>query len=186
MAVCGAYAIRPYPDRRKFIRFWVRFYPMQKKIAIFSGIRVGRNSIRPTDDYGSGRMSGKTGVFLVRFYPMQKKIAIFPGICVGRNSIRPTDDHGSGRVNEKRGEVFTIQVGCKGIRPTDDHTGGQADEKPTENRVRISRRGGKGGGAWVVRKAGQARFHNYTATVTFAGASQDGTNHRFRSRIHNP
>ena len=99
-------------------------------------------------------MSGKTGVFWVRFYPMQKKIAIFPGICVGRNSIRPTDDHGSGRVNEKKDEVFTIQVGCKGIRPTDDHTGGQADEKPTGNRVRIPRGGGKGGGAWVVRKVG--------------------------------
>ena len=127
---------------------------MQKKIAIFSGIRVGRNSIRPTNDHDSDRMSGKTGVFGVRFYPMQKKIAIFSGICVGRNSIRPTDDHGSGRVNEKKDEVFTIQVGCKGIRPTDDHTGGLAKEKPTENRVRILRGGGKGGGTWVVRKVG--------------------------------
>ena len=85
---------------------------------------------------------------------MQKKIAIFSGIRVGRNSIRLTDDHGSGRVNEKRSEVFTIQVGCKGIRPTDDHTGGLAKEKPTENRVRILRGGGKGSGAWVVRKVG--------------------------------
>ena len=85
---------------------------------------------------------------------MQKKIAIFSGIRVGRNSIRPTDDHGSGRVNEKKDEVFTIQVGCKGIRPTDDHTGGLAKEKLTGNRVRISRRGEKGVGAWVVRKVG--------------------------------
>ena len=57
-------------------------------------------------------------------------------------------------MNEKEDEVFTVQVGCKGIRPTDDHTGGLAKEKPTENRVRISRGGGKGGGAWVVRKVG--------------------------------
>ena len=85
---------------------------------------------------------------------MQKKIAIFSGICVGAHCIRPTDDHGSGRVNEKKDEVFTIQVGCKGIRPTDDHTGGLAEEKSTGNRVRISRGGGKGGGAWVVRKVG--------------------------------
>ena len=85
---------------------------------------------------------------------MQKKIAIFSGIRVGAYYIRPTDGHGSGRVNEKKDEVFTIQVGCKGIRPTDDHTGGLAKEKPTGNRVRISRGGGKGGGAWGVRKVG--------------------------------
>ena len=154
MAACGAYSIRSYPDGRKFIRFWVRFYPMQKKIAIFPGIRVGAYCIRPTNDHDSDRMSGKTGVFGVRFYPEKKKIVIFSGIRVGRNSIRPTDDYGSGRVNEKKDEVFTIQVGGKGIRPTDDHTGGLANEKPTGNRVRISGGGGKGGGAWVVRKVG--------------------------------
>ena len=56
---------------------------MQKKIAIFSGTRVGAYCIRPTNDHGSDRMSGKTGVFGVRFYPEKKKIAIFPGIRVG-------------------------------------------------------------------------------------------------------
>ena len=85
---------------------------------------------------------------------MQKKIAIFSGIRVGRNSIRPTDDYGSGRVNEKRGEVFTVQVGRNNIRPTNGHASGRVNKKPTENRVRISRGGGKGGGAWVVRKVG--------------------------------
>ena len=113
---------------------------MQKKIANFPGIRVGAYCIRPTDDHGSGRVN-------------EKKDEVFT-IQVGRKGIRPTDDHGSGRVNEKRGEVFTIQVGCKDIRPTDDHTGGQADENPAGNRVRISGGGGKGGGAWVVRKVG--------------------------------
>ena len=83
----------------------------------------------------------------------EKRSEVFT-VQVGRNSIRPTDDHGSGRVNEKRSEVFTVQVGRKGIRPTDDHTGGLAKEKPTGNKVRISRGGGKGGGAWVVRKVG--------------------------------
>ena len=47
VAVCGAYSIRPYPDGRKFIRFWVCFYLMQKKIAIFSGIRVGAQQYTP-------------------------------------------------------------------------------------------------------------------------------------------
>ena len=31
MAVCEAYAIRPYPDGRKFIGFLVRFYPENQK-----------------------------------------------------------------------------------------------------------------------------------------------------------
>ena len=83
----------------------------------------------------------------------EKRSEVFT-VQVGRKGIRPTDDYGSGRVNEKKDEVFTIQVGCKGIRPTDDHTGGLAKEKPAGNRVRISRGGGKGGGAWVVRKVG--------------------------------
>ena len=90
MAVCGAYVVAPYPDGRKFIRFLVRFYPMQKKIAIFPGIRVGAYCIRPTNDHDSDRMSGKTGVFGVRFYPEKKKIVIFPGIRVGAYCIRPT------------------------------------------------------------------------------------------------
>ena len=105
MAVCGAYSIRPYPDGRKFIGVEVHFYPEKKKIAIFSGIRVGAYCIRPTNDHGSDRMSGKTGVFGVRFYLMQKKIAIFLGIRVGAYCIRPTDDHGSDRMSGKT-DVF--------------------------------------------------------------------------------
>ena len=85
---------------------------------------------------------------------MQKKIAIFSGTRVGAYCIRPTGGYVSGRANEKKGEVFTVQVGCNSIRPTNDHTGGQVNEKPTENGVRISRGGGKGGGTWVVRKVG--------------------------------
>ena len=41
VVVCGAYAIRPYPAGRKFIRVSVCFYPGNKRIAIFSGTRVG-------------------------------------------------------------------------------------------------------------------------------------------------
>ena len=67
VAVCGAYSIRPYPEGRKFIGVEVHFYPEKKKIAIFPGIRVGAYCIRPTDDHGSDRMSGKTGVFGIRF-----------------------------------------------------------------------------------------------------------------------
>ena len=60
---------------------------MQKKIAIFSGIRVGRNSIRPTDDHGSGRVN-------------EKKDEVFT-IQVGCKGIRPTDDHTGGLAKEK-------------------------------------------------------------------------------------
>ena len=60
---------------------------MQKKIAIFSGIRVGRNSIRPTNDHGSGRMN-------------EKKDEVFT-IQVGCKGIRPTDDHTGGLAEEK-------------------------------------------------------------------------------------
>ena len=110
MAVCGAYVVAPYPDGRKFIRFLVRFYPMQKKIAIFPGIRVGAYCIRPTNDHDSDRMSGKTGVFGVRFYPEKKKIVIFPGIRVGAYCIRPTGGHVSGRVNEKMGVLRFVFI----------------------------------------------------------------------------
>ena len=60
---------------------------MQKKIVIFSGIRVGRNSIRPTDDHGSGRVNEKRGeVFTVQ---------------VGCKGIHPTNNHTGGQADEK-------------------------------------------------------------------------------------
>ena len=50
-------------------------------------VRVGRNSIRPTNDYANGRMNRKMDkIFIIR---------------IGRNSIRPTNDHANGRANRK-------------------------------------------------------------------------------------
>jgi len=41
---------------------------MNEIIAIFSGTRLGRNSIRPKNDHDNGRMNGRMGGFLVPFY----------------------------------------------------------------------------------------------------------------------
>ena len=92
MVVCGAYAIRPYPTGGKFIGVSVCFYPGNKRIAIFSGTRVGRNSIRPTNGYTNDRTNGK-----------MDKISI---VRVGRNSIRPTNDHDNGRKNGKMDRIL--------------------------------------------------------------------------------
>jgi hypothetical protein len=43
---------------------------MNEITAIFSGTRVGRNSIRLTNDHDNGQMNGKIDRILVRFYPM--------------------------------------------------------------------------------------------------------------------
>ena len=74
MAVCGAYAIRPYPAGRKFIRVEVHFYPGNEIIVIFSGTRVGAYCIRPTNGHANGQMDGKMDEVLVRFYPRNQKL----------------------------------------------------------------------------------------------------------------
>ena len=101
-------------------------------------------------------------------------------VVCGAYSIRPYTGTRKNDVFSIRSTTGVAVCGAYAVAPYTDR------RKPGWFLVRISRGGGKGGGAWAVRKVGQARFHNYTATVTFAGASQDGTNHRFRSRIHNP
>ena len=75
VVVCEAYAIRPYPTGRKFIGVEVRFYPGNEIIVIFSGTRVGRNSIRPTNGHANGQMDGKMDGVLVRFYTGKGKMA---------------------------------------------------------------------------------------------------------------
>ena len=45
VAVYGAYAIRPYPDGRKFIGGSVRFYPMKGKMAEDSMSRHPRKGV---------------------------------------------------------------------------------------------------------------------------------------------
>ena len=67
MVARGAYAIRPYTDRRKFIGVLVRFYPGNEIITIFSGTRVGAYCIRPTNGHANGQIDGKMDGFLVRF-----------------------------------------------------------------------------------------------------------------------
>ena len=55
-----------------------------QKLARFSFVRVGRNSIRPTDGHAGGRTD--------------RKIAIFQVARVGAYCIRPTNGHARGRV----------------------------------------------------------------------------------------
>ena len=45
MAVCRAYAIRPYPTGRKFIRVSVRFWPGKGKMAGDSMVRHPRKGV---------------------------------------------------------------------------------------------------------------------------------------------
>jgi|GEM_PF-4743192 hypothetical protein len=60
---------------------------MNEITAIFSGTRVGRNSIRLTNDHDNGRTNGKMNkIFIVR---------------VGAYCIRPTNDHDNGQMNGK-------------------------------------------------------------------------------------
>ena len=106
VVVCEAYAIRPYPTGRKFIGVEVRFYPGNEIIVIFSGTRVGRNSIRPTNGHANGQMDGKMDGVLVRFYPGNEIIVIFSGTRVGRNSIRPTNGHANGQMDGKMDGVL--------------------------------------------------------------------------------
>ena len=73
MAVCRAYAIRPYPAGGKFIRVSVRFYPMNEIIVIFSGTRIGAYCIRPTNGHANGQMDGKMDGVLVHFYSGNQK-----------------------------------------------------------------------------------------------------------------
>ena len=75
MAVCRAYAIRPYPTGRKFIGVSVCFYPGNEIIVIFSGTRVGAYCIRPTNGHANGQMDGKMDGVSVRFYPGKTKMA---------------------------------------------------------------------------------------------------------------
>ena len=80
VVVCGAYAIRPYPARRKFIRVEVRFYPMNQKSDrdwIYSATDVvvcEAYSIRPyTGDLKNGDFSirSATGVAVCRAYAIR-------------------------------------------------------------------------------------------------------------------
>ena len=82
-----------------------------QKPAQFSSVRVGRNSIRPTNDHGSGRTD--------------RKIAIFQVARVGAYCIRPTNGHTGGRTDRKNAIFSGTRVGAYCIRPTDDHAGGR-------------------------------------------------------------
>ena len=73
-----------------------------QKPARFSSVRVGRNSIRPTDGHTGGRTN--------------RKIAIFSGTRVGRNSIRPTDGHAGGRTDRKN--AIFLGRPCRGVLHT--------------------------------------------------------------------
>ena len=73
-----------------------------QKPARFSSVRVGRNSIRPTDSHTGGRTN--------------RKIAIFSGTRVGRNSIRPTDGHAGGRTDRKN--AIFLGRPCRGVLHT--------------------------------------------------------------------
>ena len=172
MAVCGAYSIRPYTGDLKNGDFSI--------CSTTAVVVCGAYAVAPYTDYQ------KPAGNRVRFYSMNQKsnrnwIRSAPDVAVcGAYAVAP---YTGTRKNGDFSICSTTGVAVRGaysIRPYTDR------RKPGWFLVRISRRGGKGGGAWVVRKVGEARFHNYTATVTFAGASQDGTNHRSRSRIHNP
>ena len=88
---------------------------MNEIIAIFSGTRVGRNSIRPTNDHDNGRTNRKID-----------KIFIFR---VGAYCIRPANDHANGRTNGKMDGVFIVRVGAYCIRPTNGHANGQMNGK---------------------------------------------------------
>ena len=87
-----------------------------QKPARFSSVRVGRNSIRPTDGHAGGRTD--------------RKIAIFSGTRVGRNSIRPTNGHASGRTDRKIAIFQVARVGAYCIRPTSGHGRGRMNLIP--------------------------------------------------------
>ena len=100
MAVCGAYAIRPYTDRQKPGWFLVHFYPMNQKsdwdwIHPNTGVVVcGAYSIRPyTGDLKNGDFSicSTTGVavrraYAIRLYPAGRKFIGFFGSFLSRES----------------------------------------------------------------------------------------------------
>ena len=86
-----------------------------QKPARFSSVRVGRNSIRPTDGHARGRMN--------------RKIAIFSGTRVGAYCIRPTSGHARGRMNRKIAIFSSIRVGAYCIRPTNGHGSGRTNRK---------------------------------------------------------
>ena len=98
MAVCGAYAIRPYPAGRKFIRVSIRFYPMNEKsdrdwIHPASGVAVcGAYAVAPyTIDLKNGDFSVHSasgvavrGAYAIRPYTGRQKfirvlIRFYPG-----------------------------------------------------------------------------------------------------------
>ena len=57
----GRFLVRFYPKNEKPGGVSVHLYPMNEITAIFSGTRVGRNSIRPTNGHANGQMNGKNG-----------------------------------------------------------------------------------------------------------------------------
>ena len=86
-----------------------------QKPARFSSVRVGRNSIRPTNDHGSGRTD--------------RKIAIFQVARVEAYCIRPTNGHARGRMDRKIAIFSSIRVGAYCIRLTNGHAGGRTERK---------------------------------------------------------
>ena len=112
---------------------------MDRKIAIFQVARVGRNSIRPTDDHGSGRMNPISIRFLIPRIKMNQNpvhfsvhLAICMTIC-GAYAIRPytgtrkNDDYFIHRIKTNRNpDKFSAgRVGAYCIRPTNGHVRGR-------------------------------------------------------------
>ena len=101
VAVCGAYAIRPYPTGQKFIGVLVRFYLMNQK--------SDRDWIRSAPDvFVCGAYAirpyptGRKFIGVsVCFYPGNEIIVIFSGTRVGAYCIRPTNGHANGRMSGK-------------------------------------------------------------------------------------
>ena len=72
-----------------------------QKPARFSSVRVGRNSIRPTDGHVGGRMNLIPIRFLIpRIKTNQNPDEFFLG-RVGAYCIRPTNGHAGGRMDRK-------------------------------------------------------------------------------------
>ena len=84
MALCGAYAIRPYPDGRKMIAVGVCFAVLPEKQAAFGGC------------YGVG--GGKCGAFDCFTVVVCPNSGAFSYPCVGAYCIRPTNVPFMGRM----------------------------------------------------------------------------------------
>ena len=157
MAVCRAYAIRPYPAGQKFIGVSVRFYPMNQKsdrnwIHPATGVAVcGAYAIRPyTGDLKNGDFSVRstTDVVVCRAYSIRPytgemkngdfsiRSASDVAVC-GAHAIRPYPTGqkfiGVSVCFYPMNEIIVIflgtRVGAYCIRPTNGYVNGQMNGK---------------------------------------------------------